>query len=114
MEGTETGPRARRVDHIVLRPLSVTEVRLASALAAGLTDSEIAVELALAPHKVEDAIAALCDKLAVASRTELGVFLGALGDAARTAEHAQATGRSRNGEPSDSPSPIDENTGEGL
>ena len=108
MAGT---PRAGR---IFLRPLSVTEVRLASALAAGLTDSEIAVELALAPRNVEDAIAALCDKLAVASRTELGVFLGALGDAARTAEHAHATGRSTNVEPSESPSPIDEKTGAGI
>jgi DNA-binding NarL/FixJ family response regulator len=70
-----------RVTATDISRLSAVEVRLAAAVAVGRTNAEIASSLALADSSIESAVAELCRKLGVSSRTELAILLGALGEA---------------------------------
>ena len=73
----------RGVAPLDMRLLTTAELRLAAAVVAGKTNVEIAREFALATPAVETAIAEVCRKLGVSSRTELAILLGALADAGR-------------------------------
>jgi len=74
-----------------VRLLTATEVRLAAAVVAGKTNAEIASVLELAVSSVESAVAEVCRKLGVSSRTELAVLLGALAEAGRGASEDSTT-----------------------
>jgi DNA-binding NarL/FixJ family response regulator len=59
-----------------LRRLTATEARLATLVADGRSDAEIAAGLVLAPGAVAEMLSAVCAKLGVRSRTELALLLG--------------------------------------
>jgi DNA-binding NarL/FixJ family response regulator len=56
--------------------LTASEARVASLLAGGYSDGEIAAELAVRPHELERHREAAFRKLGVRSRTELALLLG--------------------------------------
>jgi len=64
-----------------VRLLTAAEVRLAAAVVAGKTNAEIASAFALTAPAVEGAVAEVCRKLGVSSRTELAVLLAVLAEA---------------------------------
>jgi len=72
--------------------LTAAELRLAAAIVAGKTNAEIATAFALSVASVEVALAEVCRKLGVSSRTELAVLLGALAEASRGAAQRASDG----------------------
>jgi DNA-binding CsgD family transcriptional regulator len=59
----------------VLRPLSLVESRVASLVAAGLSDVEIAARLGIGLGEVGGALASAVRRLGLRSRTELALLL---------------------------------------
>lgn len=59
-----------------LRRLTATEARIATLVADGRSDADIAVGLALPLGEVAEVLSAVYAKLGVRSRTELGLLLG--------------------------------------